>query len=104
MGKLSRRELLEGQYFVTNRDVKGLVKWAKSLRIVTLDVAQVERTFTKEFDKPLLDEAFRIFRGYFFRVDREVEYRRWRGAMVQASIYSMSFLIGLLWLLFKIKG
>jgi len=104
MGKLSKQELIEGHHFVAQRDLAGLVRWARSLQIVTLDLGRLERTFAAEFRKPTLDRAFRLFRRYFFEVDREEEYRMWRFGLIQWAIYSMAFGIGMFWMLLNAAG
>ncbi len=98
MGKLTKQELIEGQHFVAQRDLKGLVRWARSLRIVTLDLDELEQTFGYEFRKQELDRAFRLFQRYFFEVDRDEEYRQWRMGLLKWVIYSFSFGVGMFWM------
>lgn len=102
--KLSKQELIEGHYFIAQRDLTGLLRWSRSLQIVTLDLSRLEQRFATEFSKPTLDQAFRLFRGYFYKVDREEEYRLWRFGLIQWAIYSMAFGIGMFWMLLKAAG
>jgi hypothetical protein len=102
MGKLTKQELIEGQHFVAQRDLKGLVRWARSLRIVTLDLEELEHTFSHEFRRPDLDRAFRLFQRYFFEVDRDEEYRQWRMSLLKWVIYSFSFGVGMFWMFCRV--
>lgn len=99
--RLSSDELYLGKQYLYRRDLPGLVRWARSLQIVTLDLDELERTFARQFKKPELADAERIFDNYFGRVDREEEYRQWRFGLLQWFIYSLAFGVGVLWMFVK---
>lgn len=104
MGRLSKQEYTEGQQFVAHRDLQGLLRWARSLGIVTLDLDELERAFAREFRKPTLDRALGMFQRYFATVDRDEEYRAWRFNLVQWMIYSVAFGVGMFWMLLRTRG
>lgn len=102
--RLSSAELSEGRQFVYRRDLSGLVRWARSLQIVTLDLDELEQTFAREFQKTDLAKAQKIFQDYFATVDRDEEFRAWRFGIIQWAIYSLAFGVGMVWMLIRAKG
>ncbi|MGP1680864.1 MAG: hypothetical protein ACTS8S_00865 [Giesbergeria sp.] len=104
MAKLSSRRLSEGERHVVNRDLAGLIRWARALQIMTLDLYQLEMTYNRHFLKADQTEALRQFRHYFGEVDPAVEFRVWRNNLVRSLFYAASFAVSVYWLLFNILG
>lgn len=103
MGRLSKYVYEAGERYVVAGDLYNFVKWAKELRISTLDTNQLERTYAEYFHKNKREEALKTFQKYFGTVDPDVEFEVWRINLLKWVAYSMAFAVSVFLFLYHVS-
>ena len=102
MARLSDQKLRIGRMFLQEKDLEGLVNWARHLSIPTLDLSLLSQIFEKLFEKDDMRRALWQFNHYFNRVDPDLERRKWLRdrwvQLLQVLIFSLSVYWTLFWI------
>jgi hypothetical protein len=102
VARISDQKLRIGRMFLQEKDLEGLVAWARHLSIPTLDLSLLSQVFQELFEKDDMRRALWQFNHYFNRVDPELERRKWfreRGFQIlQILVFSLSVYWTLFWI------
>jgi hypothetical protein len=101
VARISDQNLRIGRMFLQEKDLEGLVAWARHLSIPTLDLSLLSQVFQELFEKDDMRRALWQFNHYFNRVDPDLERRKWfreRGFQIlQILVFSLSVYWTLFW-------
>ena len=104
MGRLNKHVYDLGARYVARGDLYNLIKWARGLRIHTLDLEKLEKTYADLFSRGQHAQARKLFEQYFGTVDPDVEFEVWRAGLLKWIAYSLAFGLSVFLFLYQVKN